>query len=144
MHHIQSTHIAAILKLTAQQLEALRTRPEIQKEYNPRFERENKTGDRSEEGSPAAPYSAPAKRLKRDNSTRSLRCEARARNCSLAFSLVDPCGHSAVQVCVGAVNKCRECSMACSASWCRLDRLWAGLAIPSEAKPVGRPAARPD
>ena len=34
MHHIQSTHIAAILKLTAQQLEALRTRPEIQKEYS--------------------------------------------------------------------------------------------------------------
>ncbi|WP_247348725.1 MULTISPECIES: hypothetical protein [unclassified Bradyrhizobium] len=34
MHHIQSTHIAAILKLTAQQLEALRIPPEIQKEYS--------------------------------------------------------------------------------------------------------------
>ena len=34
MHHIQSTHIAAILKLTAQQLEALRIHPEIQKEYS--------------------------------------------------------------------------------------------------------------
>ncbi|MCK1359447.1 hypothetical protein [Bradyrhizobium sp. 199] len=33
MHHIQSTHVAAILKLTAQQLEAVRTPPEIQKEY---------------------------------------------------------------------------------------------------------------
>ena len=32
MHHIQSTHIAAILKLTAQQLEALRIPTEIQKE----------------------------------------------------------------------------------------------------------------
>ncbi|MFC7701903.1 hypothetical protein ACFQX9_35180, partial [Bradyrhizobium sp. GCM10028915] len=30
--HIQSTHIAAILKLTAQQLEALRIPTEIQKE----------------------------------------------------------------------------------------------------------------
>ena len=34
MHHIQSTHIAAILKLTAQQLEALRIPTEIQKEYS--------------------------------------------------------------------------------------------------------------
>jgi hypothetical protein len=34
MHHIQSTHIAAILKLTAQQLEALRSPQEIQKEYS--------------------------------------------------------------------------------------------------------------
>ncbi|WP_247442554.1 hypothetical protein [Bradyrhizobium sp. CW7] len=34
MHHIQSTHVAAILKLTAQQLEAVRTPPEIQKEYS--------------------------------------------------------------------------------------------------------------
>jgi uroporphyrinogen-III synthase len=34
MHPIQNTHIAAILKLTAQQLEALRIPPEIQKEYS--------------------------------------------------------------------------------------------------------------
>ncbi|MCK1659425.1 hypothetical protein [Bradyrhizobium sp. 151] len=34
MHHIQSTHIASILKLTAHQVEALRIAPEIQKEYS--------------------------------------------------------------------------------------------------------------
>ncbi|MCK1401441.1 hypothetical protein IVB40_22115 [Bradyrhizobium sp. 40] len=34
MHHIQSRHVAAILKLTDQQLEAVRTAPEIQKEYS--------------------------------------------------------------------------------------------------------------
>jgi hypothetical protein len=34
MHHIQSTHISAILKLTARQLEALRSPQEIQKEYS--------------------------------------------------------------------------------------------------------------
>ncbi|WP_354258042.1 hypothetical protein [Bradyrhizobium sp. F1.13.3] len=34
MHPIQGTHIAAILKLTTHQLEALRIAPEIQKEYS--------------------------------------------------------------------------------------------------------------
>ncbi|MGY2934953.1 hypothetical protein [Bradyrhizobium sp. 17] len=34
MHHIRSTHIAAILELTAQQLETLRIHPGIEREYS--------------------------------------------------------------------------------------------------------------